>query len=125
MEKIFYPNKWFVLFCGLLVLVWIVLQSVANMRIAEHAKLVGQHIFSWSWPDRRWLSAAQITKADVLHRTGTDAVVKIEGRQVLTMPGAGSQIDSGSSKSEVVDCAATLTFYKASNNWVLGKVELK
>lgn len=118
-EKVFRPNKWFVAFCGLLVLVFAGLQFVMNMRIADEAKAIGEHIFTWSWPDRHWSSTAEITRADVVQRSGTDAIVKIQGRQVLS--GSGS----GSAGQEIVDCGATLTFYRSSNNWVLGRVELQ
>ncbi len=123
MEKIFSPNRWFVLFCALLVAVWLGLQAVVNLRVADEAKLVGQRIFTWSWPGRHWASRAEITAAEVLRRSGTDAIVKIKGRQVLTRPHAADGGDAAMS-SVTTDVSATLTFYKASNNWVLGKVEL-
>ena len=124
MEKIFHPNKWFVLFCGLLVLVWAGLQAVANMRIADEARLAGRRIFSWEWPGRSWFSRAEITDAKVVRRTDTDAIVKIKGHQYLNVPQAADPADKGKEKSEVVDCHATLTFYRSSNRWMLGKVEL-
>jgi hypothetical protein len=125
MEKFFHPNKWFVAFCALLVIVYGVLQWVMNMRIADEAKLAGQRIFSWSWDVKHWSSTAEITKADVVRRSGTDAIVKVRGRQVLTEPTSEGGNQQAGSRSETVDCSATLTFYRASNNWVLGKVELE
>jgi|SRR5271170_5486924 len=123
-EKIFYPNKWFVAFCGLLVVVWASLQWVINMRIADEAKAVGQEIFTWSWASCHWRSTAQMTRADVLRRSATDAIVKVQGRQVLTIKGNGLQGANAGGRSEVVDCSATLTFYRLSNHWQLAKVEL-
>jgi len=125
MEKIFRPSKWFVLFCGLLVLVWAGLQAVANMRIADHAKLIAAQIYTWSWTGPNWRSKAEITEARVVQRTDTDAIVKVRGRQVLTSFPEGHPDDFKNARSEVVDCSATLTFYRSSSNWILGKVELQ
>lgn len=125
MEKIFTPNKWFVAFCGLLVLVFLSLKWVINTRIADEAKEIGQEIFTWSWDSQHWKSSAEMTGAEVLRVTDTDAIVKVQGKQVLTQLGGDGQSVAGAPKSEVVDCSATLTFYKSSNKWKLGKVELQ
>lgn len=122
MDKIFYPNKWFVAFCALLIVVWGALQLIINMRVTDEAKQIGELIFTWSWKGLDCQSSAQITGAEVLKRTATDAIVKIRGKQVLTCITA----DQGNArKPQEVDCTATLTFYRSSSNWVLGKVELE
>lgn len=125
MERIFRPNKWFVIFCALLILVWVGLQCVANLRLAEEAKSCGLHVFTWAWPNLGWNSSAEVTEASVLKKTDTDAVVKIQGRQVVKFSPSGLNEAAGKNRSEVVDCNATLTFYRASGHWVLGKVELQ
>lgn len=125
MEKIFTPNKWFVAFCGLLVVVFLSLKWVINMRIADEAKEIGQEIFTWKWDSLNWQSSAEMTGAEVLRVTDTDAIVKVQGKQVLTRSSGDGQNEAGQPKREVVDCGATLTFYKSSNKWKLGKVELQ
>jgi hypothetical protein len=125
MENIFRPNKWFVMFCGLLVCVWLGLQLVATMRLADEAKLVGKHVFTWEWPAAGLYSSATIGKADVIRRSDTDAIVKVKGEQLLTSARQSADGKPGSERSEVVECGATLTFYKSSNDWVLGRVELE
>lgn len=124
MENIFRPSKWFVLFCGVLVLVWAFLQLVSNLRVADEAKIQASKIYSWQWPEKNLKSSAEITDATVVRRTDTDAIVKVNGRQTLQSMIAGTVQGVSKEASEVVDCSATLTFYRSSNNWVLGKVEL-
>ncbi len=124
MENIFRPNKWFVLFCGLLIVVWGGYQIVANMRVADEAKTAGKGIFTWDWPDHGWSSSAEITEATVVQRSDTDAIVKIKGEQRLTSSRLNASGEQESERPEVVDLSATLTFYRSSNNWVLGRVEL-
>ena len=131
MESIFRPNKWFVLFCALLILVWGGYQLVANMRIANEAKLIGQDIFTWDWPELGWSSNGLITDATVVRRNDTDAIVKIKGKQLIRSLRSGAQAAKDSQQSsgtttpdQVMEANATLTFYRLSNNWVLGRVEL-
>ncbi len=124
MDKIFSPNKWFVVFCGLLVVTWACLQWVVQQRIVDEAKTVGQKIFSWSWSDK-WRSTVRITRAEVVRRSATDAIVKIEGRQALVAVRSDSQERQTPEKLERVDCSALLTFYRMGNRWFLGKVELQ
>jgi len=124
MESIFRPNKWFVMFCALLIAVWGGYQTVANMRIANEAKLVGQDIFTWDWPDLGWSSRAQITDATVVRRSDTDAIVKIKGEQRMTSSRQSAPGQQEQQRPAVVNLNATLTFYRLSNDWVLGRVEL-
>lgn len=118
-EKVFHPSKWFVFFCGLLVIVWVSWKVVVNMRVADDAKYYGQEVFSWDWPEKNWRSQAQINDAKVIKADGTEAVVEVRGTQRLTSPGANDNM------TETVDCSAVLTFYRSSNRWILGRVELK
>jgi|SRR5215471_9453312 len=124
MESIFRPNKWFVLFCALLIVVWGGYQIVANMRIADEAKLIGHDMFTWDWPELGWSSRAQITDATVVRRSDTDAIVKIKGEQRMTSLRQATSESKESPQPSVVDLNATLTFYRLSNDWVLGRVEL-
>ncbi len=124
MEAIFRPSKWFVIFCGILVATWGILQYVSNLRLEREAEGVGARVFTWFWPGDNWLSEARITSASIERRTETDAIVKVKGKQVLTFFARGQDRNDKTARSETVDCSATLTFYRLSNNWVLGKVEL-
>jgi hypothetical protein len=122
MENIFRPGKWFVLFCGMFIILWGVLQYVSNARLKEEATMIGAGIFTWSWPGGDFASKGQITDASVVQKNANDAVVKIKGKQSF---GPESTI---ASNPEVVDVEATLYFYKTSidnkDYWMLGKVEL-
>jgi len=121
-EKMFRPSRWFVYFCGALVLVWLALQFVANARLTEDAKHEAKQLFEWSWPQLGVSSQADITEAKVVSRSDADAVVEVKGRQDVKVQAAENE---AAGKSEVIDCAAKLTFYKSNNNWILGKVELQ
>jgi len=118
MENIFRPGKWLVLFCGVFVLLWGVLQYVSNARLKEEATQIGTGIFSWTWPDGA-SSKTQITDADVVQKNANDAVVKIKGKQTLAL----------AANPVVEDVEATLYFYKTSidnkDYWMLGKVEFQ
>ncbi|MBI1269671.1 hypothetical protein GC174_04480 [bacterium] len=130
MEKIFTPNRWFVLFCGLLILVWGALRIVADVRLCEQAKLVGESIFTYSWPELSLRSEVESIKAQIVRRGSHDAVVTVTGTQVLSDP-LKSGIQSGKEKTQSGQSAssaelnAVLTFYRSEDRWELGKVELK
>lgn len=124
-EKLFRPSRWFVYFCGLLVLVWLALQYVSNERLSAQAKEEGKNLFTWSWKVLGAASQADITEVKVLHRSEGDAVVQVKGRQGITISDPGATASATGDKSEMLDCGATLTFYKSSNKWILGKVELQ
>lgn len=125
MEKIFTPNRWFVLFCGLLILVWGALRVVADVRLCEKAKMVGEEIFTFDWPDPALKSEVESIKAQVLRRGTHDAVVTVTGWQVVS-----NQNDSATGGKELKaatpsELNAVLTFYRSEDKWELGKVELK
>lgn len=124
MENLFRPNRWFVLFCALLVLVWGVLQLVSNMRLADEAKLAGRHIFTWDWPGLGWSSRVEISDTILVHRSDTDAIVRIKGKQLVTSSRSAAHRGPDRENLEALDLEATLTFYRLSNDWVLGRVEL-
>ncbi len=123
MEKIF---SWKVLvsFCAVFILAWVALQTVSNMRLEEEAKIIGSNIFFWEWPGENWKSQAEITTATVIKKSDNDAVIKISGKQLLTVSEPGTSLDNSSTESQTVDCTAVLTLYRQSGNWVLGRVEL-
>jgi len=121
MEKIFSPNRWFVLFCGLLIVVWALLQFVGSMRLSQAAQEVGAEVFTWNWPEKHLVSEATITDTKIIKKTDNDAVVAVKARQTLRSD-AGTNSTGDTRQSE---CDATLTFYRNSNVWYLGKVELQ
>ena len=120
MEKFFQPNKWFVMFCAILIAVFVLLQSVSNMRVLDGAKAVARDLFTWQWDDCD--ASVDITDASVLKKTETDAVVQVKGRQSLRFAPPDNKMGS---KERAADVTATLTFYKSQNDWFLGKVELQ
>lgn len=122
-NKIFSPGKWFVFFCAVFILVWLGLQFVANMRLQEEAKIAANEVFTWDWPrlgDEKWASKAEITDVSVVQKTDKDAIVKVKGKQTIVFISG-----NGPGQSEVVDCGATLSFYRSKNQWQLGRVELQ
>ena len=84
MEKIFTPNRWFVLFCAAFILIFALLQYVSTTRLQLRAKLEGEKIFNWSWQDRNLVSAAKITEEKILKRNETSAEVEVVGQQVIS-----------------------------------------
>ena len=120
-EKIFRPNKWFVGFCGMLVVVWFFLQMVANARLQDEAKFIAARIFNWNWRGLNCISRAHIIDAKVIKKTDTHAIVEVKGTQQMECSTPGN----AAATTENSDCDVTLTFYKRSNNWVLGKVDLQ
>ncbi len=120
-EELFTPSRWFVMFCGALVIVWLALQWVANMRLEEDARVVAKNVFDWQWPGNGWDSAAEITGVSVLQRTDTDAVVEVKGKQTLGVPQSGAT----GQKVETTDCAVKLSFYRTNKAWTLGAVDIE
>lgn len=122
MEKIFQLNKFFVIFCGLLVAVWLVLQYVSNMRVAEEAKQYAVDVFTFSWPDKVD-SKVEITQTSVMKKEDNQAVVKVQGKQTFKAFD-GKEAGSGAGPAEKpIDCSAVLTLYRLNRKWVLGRVE--
>ncbi|MBA3856091.1 MAG: hypothetical protein C0507_04205 [Cyanobacteria bacterium PR.3.49] len=130
MEKLFRPNKIFVIFCLLLIIVWVGLQYVSNMRITEAATAEAEEVFDWSWPGQV-SSKVEITNVSVLNRSDNEAKVRVKAKQTLTKlvdalgapdkkDGSSTAATSGPSTS---DTACVLTLYRSDRNWVLGKVE--
>lgn len=122
MEKVF---SWKVLvsFCAVFIVSWVLLQTVSSMRLESEAQLIGDTIFNWEWPGE-CESKAEMTQAAIIKKGENDAVIKVSGKQILTTPEAGQSLDNSPGRSETVDCSATLTLYKKSGKWVLGRVEL-
>lgn len=120
-NKIFSPGKWFVGFCALFLVVYGGLQFVANMRLQEVAKDYAYDVFTWNWSQggqQKWASKAEITDVSVVQKSANDAIVKVKGKQEISLT-----TGDGPGQSEVVDCGATLNFYKKNNQWELGRVE--
>lgn len=122
MDKIF---SWPVLvsFCAIFIVTWVALQSVSNMRVEAKAQMYGDKIFSWNWPDQNMQSRAEITEASILKKSDNDALVKISGKQLLTVRSGTDSLDNPPGKTDTVDCSATLTLYRKNNDWELGRVE--
>lgn len=122
MDKIF---SWKVLvsFCAIFIVSWVALQTVQSMRLQEEAQVYASQIFDWEWPGE-CRSQATFTEANIIKKSDNDAVIKVSGKQIITALQAAESLDNSPQRSETVDCAATLTLYKKSGNWVLGRVEL-
>lgn len=118
MEKLFRPNKWFVAFCGILIVVFVSLQYVSRMRLQHLAEAWGAEIYTWNWPGADLHSSAKMTKVDIVKKSESDAVIRVTGMQSLDQSGS-------SQKHSETECSALLNFYKSNNDWVLGKVELQ
>ncbi len=137
MEKIFRPNRIFVIFCLLLIFVWLGLQYVSNMRISEAASSEALEIFDWQWPGQV-ASNVEITNVSVLSKSENEAKVRVKAKQTLTKL-AEAVADSTEKKDKPndsnpdtqpahgaatsSDTACVLTLYRSNRNWVLGKVE--
>jgi hypothetical protein len=119
MEKIFRPGKWFVLFCGLFVLVWGARQYVSNAVLRDDAQRYAAYVFNWQWAGSDWASQANIVETDVLNHDDNDAVVKVKAHQQFRQH-ANDQL-------AVADCSAILKLYKRSTAhgviWELGEVQ--
>ncbi|PZM84615.1 MAG: hypothetical protein DKT66_08270 [Candidatus Melainabacteria bacterium] len=135
MEKLFRPNRIFVIFCLLLIIVWLGLQYVSNMRISEAARLEAAEVFDWKWPGRV-SSNVEITDVSVLSKSENEAKVRVKAKQTFTkLAGANGTADQCDQQKTVSatqpapdaasssDTACVLTLYRSNRNWVLGKVE--
>jgi hypothetical protein len=127
MEKLFRPNKWFVLFCGFLIAVWLGLQYVSNARIEEASKVLALEIFDWSWPEKV-SSKVEITGVSILNKGENEAKVRVKGKQEfvrLSNDNSQKKEDEGNSSAQIspTESAVVLTLYRSNRNWVLGKVE--
>lgn len=124
MDKLFQPNKWFVIFCGLLIVVFFSLQYVVNTRLSEIGKMLGTQIFTWEWPqaDRDCYSNVVITDCHVVKRSETDAVLEVKAKQVIEEKSLDIRAKP---KEQQGECDALLTLYRSGKNWELGKVELR
>jgi len=137
MEKLFRPNRIFVIFCLLLIIVWLGLQYVSNMRVSEAARVEAAEVFDWKWPGQV-SSNAEITDVSVLSKSENEARVRVKAKQTFTKLTAAdykeksdqnnneksapaTQPAQGSASSS--DTACVLTLYRSNRNWVLGKVE--
>ncbi len=138
MEKIFRPNRIFVIFCLLLIFVWLGLQHVSNMRIKEAAKGEALEIFDWNWPGQV-SSKAEVLDVAVLSKSEFEAKVRVKAKQTLIKLGSvaltesqkdetqnqgqSTKIQPAAGAASSSDTACVLTLYRSNRNWVLGKVE--
>ena len=142
MEKLFSPNRWFVLFCALLIVIWGALKLVGDMNLAQEATVVAEDLFTWSWTagdislasagnaapsveTKSVRSSIQGIKAQVIKRDAHEATVEVKGTQMLQKYDNNSNGPSTASAEQKEQAKATLTFYRLNNDWELGKVELK
>ncbi len=94
------------------------------MRLCDMAKFAGSDVFTWYYPPSALHSQGNIEEAGILRRTETDATVQVKGKQTVWQDSKNAS-NNIPQKSETFSCAAILTLYRASNHWVLGKVELQ
>ena len=134
MEKLFRPNRIFVIFCLLLIIVWLGLQYVSNMRVSEVARMEAAEVFDWKWPGQV-SSNVEITDVSVLSKSENEAKVRVKAKQTFTKLASAetanhcnqeksapeTQPTQGAASSS--DTACVLTLYRSNRNWVLGKVE--
>lgn len=136
MEKIFTPNKWFVIFCALLVGIVALLQFVHNRRLEEHCLAFADDAFSWTWADEGVSTNFKGNEAHVLKSGANDAAVRVKGVQEIRFfkkskeianqgdSGEQSKVQSqGESASTTSPLQVVVKFYRTSNGWEVGSVE--
>lgn len=116
MKKIFSFNKFFIAFCIAFILICLALQVVIYFRMIDQAKLDGAKILAWNWPDKNVKSLVQVYDAKVLKKDGNNAVIKVFADQII-------ERNMAESRRQEAKCAVTLSYYRASKQWYLGKVE--
>lgn len=116
-EELFTPSRWFVIFCGLLIVIWMALQWVANWRLEEEARIEAAQVFGWEWTNSGWNSTARITRVAVVSRSDTDAVVEVDGQQTVNCLGAEPPV-------QTLNCRCRLSFYRDNKRWRLASVDL-
>src|SRR5215475_14175430 len=83
MDKLFTPNKWFVLFCAMFIGVFLLLRFVSGEVLTDVAKRCGAEVFTWNWEDRNLASRVDVKNVKILKSNATDAVVEVSGEQYL------------------------------------------
>lgn len=117
MEKIFQPGKWFIIFCAILVSIWVSLQLVIKMRLTEEAKQITNQVFSWNWPALGCTSKVfKITTIKIKKLSSSDAKIQILAIQKL--------VYANRTNSQEIPCTIELTFYHSNNHWKLGSLKL-
>lgn len=134
MEKLFRPNRIFVMFCLLLIIVWLGLQYVSNMRVSEVARMEASEVFDWKWPGQV-SSNVEITDVSVLSKSENEAKVRVKAKQTFTKLASAETANQCNQEKSIPetqpaqgaasssDTACVLTLYRSNRNWVLGKVE--
>lgn len=119
MESLFRPGKWFVLFCGLFILIWGIKQYLSDCVVKGYADEFANRVFNWRWQGSDWASQAKIVETRVLNHSDTDATVEVKGQQELK--------ENHSTQLATADCRAILKLYKRSTGrgviWELGEVQ--
>ena len=115
MENLLHPNKWFVAFCALFIIVFGLFQFVGILRLKDFGEEIGSEIYTFNWPEEKLRSTVRITDVQVVKKDDSDATLKIIGRQSL---------DTGAKQTDC-DCTTVLKLYKQNNDWYLGNVELQ
>lgn len=129
MDRIFTFSKWFVLFCALLIVARLALQYVADKRLSEEAQVIGGNIYTFDWDGGPEIagkisvlrSESKVLEAKVLHRSASDAQVKITGNQMISTLDPESHGIVGQPLEDKF--SAVLTFFRENKQWVLSKVE--
>jgi hypothetical protein len=129
-EKIFTPNKWFVVFCALLVGVVVLLQFVHNKRLEEHCLAFADEAFSWTWEDEGVATSFTGKEAHVLKSGVNDAAVRVKGVQEVKFFTKNAQGEKakiapseGKSASTTSPLQVVVKFYRTSKGWEVGSVE--
>jgi hypothetical protein len=131
MKKLFSFNKFFISFCVLFLLVWIALQIVNHMRIKEMAKLDGERVLAWTWPEKNVRSAINIYDTKLLKKDHNEIIAKVLAVQSIQTMNSGAdlttdrtnQVNLNDNRRSASDCSVTLTYYRTNDQWFLGKVD--
>jgi hypothetical protein len=119
-------NKYFLIFCSLLIVVWLALQWVIDERIKEQADLCATELFTWSWPTLNADSSFVGQSIKVLKRSDTEALVEVSGLQKLYKGSLkqGSNDPTARQQCDTYTVTTKLSFYKMNGRWLLGNIQL-
>lgn len=118
MEKLFTPGKWFVAFCAIFVVVFVVRNYVRMSRIEAESKSYGETVFDWRYEPGRLKSTCEMLDAKVLKSDDNSATVEVSGKQHL------SDLDKAG-PDKTVECKAVVYIYRQDNHWQLGSIEVR
>ena len=128
MDKLFTFSKWFVLFCALLVVANLARQYVGDRVVSEEAQAAGANVYTFDWDNgvsgaKLLRSEGKVVEAKVLHRSASDAQVKITGNQIISaLDEKGNLLSEPPVNSKF---SAVLSFFRENRHWILSKVEVE